>query len=271
MAEGNSLWNPDLAPTGPGAAQLGLVSLCGALDRDDRRGARLDARRRADRAGHVGAAGDAHRPHRQRHRPRPDAADRPCRRALRHSLRGAGPRLVRNDRRAAAGADARAGRLRLVRHPDLDRRRGAAHPARHPDRRGPARRAAARARHRRRPARRLPRLLGAAALLRPQGPPHHPPPRNLDGASEDPDLRRPRLVGGRPRRRPRPGLLGALRLRRGRAEGGPVLARFLAGADRDGRLLGDAGAQHPRFHPLRAQPEGPGARPGGRPAADDGR
>jgi hypothetical protein len=38
-----SLWNPDLAPTGPGAADLGLVSFCLAVDRDDRRGAGMDA------------------------------------------------------------------------------------------------------------------------------------------------------------------------------------------------------------------------------------
>ena len=147
----------------PRAADLGLVSFRRSVDRHDRRGAGLDARRRAGRAGHVGGPGGAHRPARQCHRPGAAAADRPCRRALRHSLCGAGARLVRHDRGAAAGADAGAGRLRLVRHPDLDRRRGAADPARRPARRRPQGRAAALARHRRRPVARLPRLLGASS------------------------------------------------------------------------------------------------------------
>ena len=117
---------------------------------------------------------------------------------------------------------------------------------------------------------RLRRLLGDPALLRPQGADHDPAARDLDGAAQDPGLRRPGLVGGGPRRRRRADLRRALRLRARRRQGGPVLDRLLAGPDRDGRLLGDARAQHPRFHPLRAQPEGPGRRPGARPAADDG-
>jgi NCS1 family nucleobase:cation symporter-1 len=55
-----------------------------------------------------------------------------------------------------------------------------------------------------RPARRLRRLLGAPALLRAQGPDDDPPARDLDGPAQDPGLRRPGLVGDRPRRRRRP-------------------------------------------------------------------
>ncbi len=133
----------------PRAADLGLVSLRLALDRHDRRGAGLDARRRAGRAGHVGAASDRDGAARQPHRAGPAAPDRPCRRPPRRALCGARPRLVRHDRRPPAGARPRPRRLRLVRHPDLDRRRGAAHPARHLPRRRPARGAAPAARHRR--------------------------------------------------------------------------------------------------------------------------
>ena len=184
MAEkANSLWNPDLAPTGPEqrtwawyhyaslwigmiVAVPGWMLAAGLVEQG------MSAR-----------PGDADRPARQSHRPRPDAADRPCRRALRHPLCGAGPRLVRDDRRAAAGADPRPGRLRLVRHPDLDRRRGAADPARHLAGRGPARR---------RPCPVLgigPGQLAAfaafwahPALLRAQGADDDPPARDLDGA-----------------------------------------------------------------------------------------
>ena len=44
---------------------------------------------------------------------------------------------------------------------------------------------------------------------------------------------------------------------------------FPAGAHGERRLLGDAQPQHPRLHPLRAQPALAGARPGARPADDD--
>nr|GFD49044.1 hypothetical protein [Tanacetum cinerariifolium] len=50
----------------------------------------------------------------------------------------------------------------------------------------------------------------------------------------------------------------------------PVLARVLALADRDDRLLGHAGAEHSRLHPLRQEPARPGARPVARLAAADG-
>ena len=45
---------------------------------------------------------------------------------VRHSVPGLRPRRVRHPRIERAGADARARRLRLVRHPGVDRRRGAA-------------------------------------------------------------------------------------------------------------------------------------------------
>ena len=48
-----------------------------------------------------------------------------------------------------------------------------------------------------------------------------------------------------------------------------VLAAVPGGADRQRRLLGHAQPQHPRLHPLRAQPALAGARPGAGPADDD--
>ena len=53
----------------------------------------------------------------------------------------------------------------------------------------------------------------------------------------------------------------------GPAEGGQFLAFFRPGADRHGRVLGDAVAQHPRLLALRAVAARPGHRPGARPAA----
>ena len=68
---------------------------------------------------------------RQRHRARADDAQRPRGHEVRHPVPGARARVVRPRRRARAGAAARAGRLRLVRHPDLDRRRRARYAPRH--------------------------------------------------------------------------------------------------------------------------------------------
>ena len=62
---------------------------------------------------------------RQRPRPDPDAADQPRGHQVRHPVPGHRAGVVRHLRRQPAGPDARVRRLRLVRHPDLDRRHGA--------------------------------------------------------------------------------------------------------------------------------------------------
>ena len=54
----------------------------------------------------------------------PMVLNAPCRHEVRHSLSGVLPGIVRNPRRQRAGAAAGAGGVRLVRHPDVDRRRG---------------------------------------------------------------------------------------------------------------------------------------------------
>ena len=56
----------------------------------------------------------------------------------------------------------------------------------------------------------------------------------------------------------------------GGKKAGQVLDHILAVADGDGGLLGHAGAEHPRLHPLRAQPARPASRPVGWPAGADG-
>ena len=56
----------------------------------------------------------------------PDPAELASRHEVRHPVPGVRARRVRHARLERAGADARARRLRLVRHPGLDRRRSAA-------------------------------------------------------------------------------------------------------------------------------------------------
>ena len=117
------LWNPDLAPTPLVAAHLVHVSHRRALDRHERGDHHLHACLRPDAAGHDVVAGDGHDPARQHHRPGPDGAQRPCRNEVRRLVSGAVPRQLRRARRQRAGDPAGAGRVRVVRHPDLDRRR----------------------------------------------------------------------------------------------------------------------------------------------------
>ena len=103
-----------------------------ALDRHERGDHHLHARVGPAAAGHDVVAGDAHHPARQHHRPRADDPERARRHQIRRVVPGALPRQLRRARRQRAGDAARARRLRLVRHPDLDRRAGARHAARAP-------------------------------------------------------------------------------------------------------------------------------------------
>ena len=66
----------------------------------------------------------------QRDRAHSDGAQRARRHAIRHFVSGTLSRAVRRERRERCGDAARDRRVRLVRHPDVDRRAGARYPAR---------------------------------------------------------------------------------------------------------------------------------------------
>ena len=144
-----------------------------------------------------------HDPARQHDRARSDPAQLAPGHEVRHSVPGLRARRVRHGRLESAGADARARRVRLVRHPGVDRRRGAAHVLRD-DR---ARLADAARRRLRRPhddrVAVVPALLGAQHL---HHLPRHGPAarrRELGGAVRARDDRAAALVGGLAGRRAR--------------------------------------------------------------------
>ena len=197
-------------------------------------------------------AGDGHHPPRQLHRAGADGAERACRHEVRRVVPGAVPRELRRARRERAGNAAGAGRLRLVRDSDLDRRPRARHPAG----RGLARLARAGR------GRRVGRVRGVLAGA---GRHHHSRPRRHQEARE--------LVGAAAAGRRRAAAVWAVR--RGGGLGHilsessrlqtahlPFWQLFPGRADRQRRLLGDAQPEHPRLHPLRPQPAFAGARPG---------
>ena len=182
---------------------------------------------------------------------------------VRHPVPRSGPRLLRPARRQSARADPRRGGLRLVRHPDLDRRRRHLHAARQDLRRLGERRRDRRA------------AVDALALLRPllgartrhhlPGDGHPAPVRELGGA-----VRHRRRAGAadldrRQGRRLRPAARPAVEARLGRG----LLAGLLPVPDGHDRLLVHAVAQHPRLHPLRRRPTRPGLGPVAGPADHD--
>ena len=194
---------------------------------------------------HELVAGDPDHHARQPDRVRADGADRARGDALRDPVPGARAGLVRRPRLERARDPARAGGLRLVRDPDLDRRPGDLHDAQGGDPRlgaalrdGPG----------------LRRLLALEHVRGREGQRVDQVPRGLGGAV--PDRRRPGALrlGGGASRRPRAHALGPEPVRDHRRV--PGLLRPLA--HRDGRLLGDARAQHPGPLALREGPEGAG-------------
>ena len=106
------------------AGQPDVVHLShrGALDRHERGDHHLHARLGTDAARHDVVAGAHHHPPRQRHRPHPDDPQRARRHEVRRVVSRVVPCGVRRQRRQRAGDPARDRSLRLVRHPDLDRR-----------------------------------------------------------------------------------------------------------------------------------------------------
>ena len=232
---------------------MGHLQLRLPLGRDVRLHPHLHAVQRPDRRRHELVAGHRHHPARQPDRAHPHAAQRARGRQVRHSLSGLRARLLRRARRQHPRRAARPGRLRLVRHTDLDRRPGHLLHAQDPlARRGSfaGRRLGLLlrllgAQHRRHLARhrdhQIPRRHRRALHAR-----HRTPAAVVDHRQG----RRPRTRAQRPQQVPQhrriPPLLH------------PV-------AHRHGRLLGHRRAQHPRFHPLRQIAEGADA--GARPSA----
>ena len=154
--------------------------------------------------------------------------------------------ILRGER---AGPAAGAGRLRLVRHPDVDRRLGDLQDPGHL-RPGVGAAAADRRASASTPPQLglLPGLLGRQHARHLPGHRLDPRPAEHQGAAADragagaAGLGLPR--GGRVRA----DAGAAVAVRPGRPEGRPVLGVLLPGADGDDRLLGDALAQHPRLH-----------------------
>ena len=169
------------------------------------------------------------------------------------------------DRRERAGRSPRAGGVRLVRHPDLDWRRGDLQNLRD-DFRVASRAGGKLAGHHRRQFLCFLFFWGINMLVIYRG---------IDTIRFLLNIKAPLLIalgllllawayreGGRVRADP----VAAVAIRRGPAAGRTVLGVLLPGADRHGRFLGDALAEHPRLLPLRQIAARPGHRPGARPA-----
>ena len=233
-----SLSNRDLAPTTPAQrtwTMYNYIALWFSMSHGDHH---LPARLLAHRQGHGLEAGRRHGAARQSHRARSHAAQRACRRKVRHSVPGLHSRAVRRARRQHARHSARHRRLRLVRHSVVDRRH------RHPRH---ARRHLARGRKsRRRSLGLLPRLLAAQhgrGLARRR---IHPPPAGLWRALHVRHGRCAAHLGPHQGRQLRHHAFHAQPVPLHRR----ISRRLLSIAHGDGRLLGHAGAQHSRLHPL---------------------
>ncbi len=219
-----------------------------------------------DGGGHELVAGALHDPARQHDRPRPDPAELAPRHEVRHPVPRLRPRRLRHARLEPAGAHARARRLRLVRHPGLDRRGGAAHVL-HQPRPGLADAARARASAGHTTTEWLSFLLfwGLNIFIIYRG-------MDLLRMVENWAAPFVLVMTARPARGGRSteanGLGPAPRAAGQVPHARRVPARLHPVADGDDRLLGDALAQHAGLHALRPQPARAGDRPG-RGAADD--
>ncbi|CAK7279796.1 putative Cytosine/purine/uracil/thiamine/allantoin permease family protein [Streptomyces misionensis JCM 4497] len=247
---------------GPGRrAHVDDVQLHGAVGRHGPQHGLLDAGLRSDRRRHGLEAGGVHHRRRQSGRAGPDAADRARGTQVRHPLPRLRPRLLRGARRQPARRRAGVGGLRLVRHPDVDRRGGHLLPRRETDRRQLVERGA----HRRL---RLDHvavvrgLLGAASGHHPPGDGDHPPFRELGRAVRAGRRVRDAVVDGEQGGRCRPAVRPALQAELGRV----VLEAVLAVSDGHDRVLVHPVPEHPGLHPLRPQPACPDLGPGARPA-----
>ena len=109
------------------AAQLDHLQLRRALGQHGALHPDLHAGVGADGVGHELVAGALHHPARQHDRAGADPAELASRHEVRHPVSGVRARRVRHARLERAGADARARRVRLVRHSGVDWRGSAAH------------------------------------------------------------------------------------------------------------------------------------------------
>ena len=215
-------------------------------------------------SGHELVAGAHHDPARQHDRARPDPAQLAPGHEVRHPLPRLRPRRLRHPRLEPARAHARAGGLRLVRHPGLDRRRGAAHASSRAS--SPAgRRCSGAGFGGHTTTEWLSFLLfwGLNIFIIYRGMDLLRAGRELGRALRAGDDGGAAVVGHRPRQRPRarcsrqPGQLHTLRR---------VPARLRPVAHGDDRLLGHALPEHARLHALRPQPARADVGPGGGPA-----
>ena len=207
----------------------------------------------------------------QLHRARADDSERPCRHAIRHSVSGLLPGLVRHPGANVPAHVAGPGGLRLVRHPDLDRRHGDLQDPGHLVS-GVARLSADRLSWISTPPQ-LVCFLAFWAVEHVRDLPGHrfdPHPAEHQGAALDRAGAAAAGLGLSSGGRFRADALAALAIRSWPAQGGAVLGILFSRADRHGRLLGHAFAQHPRFQPLRPFAARSGAGASARPAADDG-
>ena len=118
------LINADLAPTAPSERTWSVLNMAALWDRHGGLRADLHAGGRPGRAGHELVAGGPDDLPRQSHRAGADDPERARGYEVRYSLPGSGAGELRHPRRQHSGPAARSGGLRVVRHPDLDRRFG---------------------------------------------------------------------------------------------------------------------------------------------------
>src|SRR5215470_4952001 len=242
-----SLFQPRPGAHHHGPAQLASSQHGGAVGRHGRLRADLHAGVVTDRRRYeLVASGADHRP-RQHHRVGADDPERPRRDQVRHPLSRVLPTGLRHSRRQRPRAAPRLRRLRVVRHPDVDRGLGHLQDPRSvpaeledaPD--------ACLLRHQPAAVSLLPLLLGHQPRCDLSRNRLHPLPARDQGALAD----RPRTGASRlglsGSGRLRADAAPALAVRGGRAEGRGVLAVLLSGADRQRGVLGDLSLNIPDF------------------------
>ncbi len=252
------LWNRGPRAHLAGEPHVVHVSHRRAVDRHERGDHHLHARLGTHAARHDVVAGPRHHPPRQRHRPDSDDPQRPRRHEVRRVVSGVVPCRLRRQRRQRAGDPARDSGLRLVRHPNLDRRArlaGAAGgrvgrlgecPRRHLDF--------------------VRDFLAGAGRDHHSRPRRHQDARELVGAAAARRRRGSPDLGDQQRRRAWPHSLRGAKAAAGQHT---LLDAVSGGVDRQRRLLGNAEPQHSRLHPIREVAALTSPRPGPGIARDD--
>ncbi|CAA9476887.1 MAG: Cytosine/purine/uracil/thiamine/allantoin permease family protein, partial [uncultured Solirubrobacteraceae bacterium] len=244
-------------PDAAGSAHLGHVRHRRAVDRPVDRHHDVHAGVRPHRGRDAVVAGAAHRLAGQPDRPRPHAAQRASGDEVRHPVPRARPGELRGEGRERRGHGARARRLRLVRHPDVDRGAG----PRHAD---DDAHLLVGGRHRP-PGHRLRRLLAPAGGDHPARHGGRAPPGALRRPPAAGRQRGPAHLGLQRGRRHRERLLRVVAADRRRSD---LLVPVRPGPGREHRVLDHPLAEHPGLHALREEPALPARRPEHRDAAD---